>query len=88
MDVRAAEVMVSVELSPDEALVLFDWLSTRTDKNDFPFEHPAEQRIIWDLTASLETVLVEPLQPDFSDRLEAARTRVGSQALQYCMISV
>ena len=78
MDARATEDMVSVELSPDEGLVLFEWLSTRTDKNDFPFEHVAEQRIVWDLTASLDSVLAEPFQPDYSDRLKAARGRVAS----------
>ena len=77
MEARATETMVSIELSADEALVLFEWLSTRSDKSDFPFEHAAEQRIIWDMVASLESVLVEPLKPGYSDLLETARGRVN-----------
>jgi hypothetical protein len=67
-----------VALNRDETLVLFEWLSSRTDRNDFPFEDEAERRIVWDMTASFEKILAEPLQPDYADRLAASRARVTS----------
>ncbi|MGD7708307.1 hypothetical protein [Microlunatus sp. Y2014] len=68
---------VSVGLSRDQALVLFEWLA-RTGAGDQPasFEDQAEQRVLWDLEAALEKVLTEPFKSDYRERLEVARSRV------------
>jgi hypothetical protein len=68
---------VSVHLSRDQALVLFDWLA-RTGEAGEPagFVDQAEQRVLWDIEATLETLLVEPLAADYSAKLETARDRV------------
>lgn len=68
---------VSIELSSDEALVLFEWLSTRGDKNDLPFEHAAEQKVLWDMTGSLEALLVEPFKSDYRDLVAVSRERLA-----------
>ncbi|MCA1702004.1 MAG: hypothetical protein LC808_01525 [Actinobacteria bacterium] len=68
---------ISLGLSRDQALVLFDWLA-RTGNAGSParFEDQAEQRVFWDLESALETVLSEPLSADYRALLEAARSRV------------
>jgi hypothetical protein len=68
---------VSLTLSRDQALVLFEWLA-RTGASDQPaaFEDQAEQRVLWDLESSLEAVLVEPLRDDYRALVENARARL------------
>ena len=68
---------ISLGLSRDQALVLFEWLA-RTVAREQPaaFEDQAEQRVLWDLEAALEKHLVEPLKSDYRELLEAARRRV------------
>lgn len=68
---------ISVGLSRDEALVLFEWLArTGADEQPAVFEDQAEQRVLWDLEAVLEKHLTEPLRSDYRELLEAARARV------------
>lgn len=73
---------VSVGLSRDQALVLFEWLA-RTGAGDQPaaFEDQAEQRALWDLEAALEKVLTEPFKSDYRERLEVARSRVRNSGV-------
>ena len=69
---------VTLELSRDEALVLFEWL-TRFNKSESErgtFEDQAEQRVLWDIEGMLESTLVEPLDPNYDELLEAARAKV------------
>lgn len=68
---------ISLGLSRDQALVLFEWLA-RTGAGELPaaFEDRAEQRMLWDLEAALEKRLAEPFKSDYRERLEAARSRV------------
>lgn len=69
---------ISLGLSRDQALVLFDWL-TRTSEAGEPagFADQAEQRVLWDIEAALETLLTEPLEAEYRARLLTARDRVG-----------
>lgn len=68
---------VRLGLSPDQALVLFDWL-TRTSAAGQPagFVDQAEQRLLWDIEATLETLLPAPMAVDYRERLAAARNRL------------
>lgn len=68
---------ISIDLSRDQALVLFEWLA-RTSAADQPvtYEDQAEQRALWDLEASLESVLTEPLREDYRQCVDAARARL------------
>jgi hypothetical protein len=68
---------ISVSLSRDQALVLYEWLA-RTNAADRPaaFEDQAEQRALWDLAAALESMLVEPLRADYWELVNAARSRL------------
>jgi len=67
---------VSLTLSRDEALVLFDYLF-RFDRSDsLAIEDQAEQRVLWNLQARLEKILAEPFRDDYADLIRAARDRV------------
>lgn len=73
----ADDNVVAISLSRDEALVLFEWLArTGSAENPANFEDQAEQRVLWDIGAMLESVLSEPFREDYAELLVAARTRV------------
>jgi hypothetical protein len=74
-DSTSGDEKVPVELSRPEALVLFGLLTrwSEQDRSDIHLEHPAEQRVLWNIEAMLKTVLVEPFMPDYRDRLAQAR---------------
>ena len=70
---------VPLSISHDEALVLFEWLKRFNARQDTVFEDQAEQRVLWDLEATLESVLAEPLHRDYTALLNAARSRVRDE---------
>jgi hypothetical protein len=68
---------VTLELSADQALLLFDWLARTSDAGQpVPFVDQSEQRVFWDMECMLERVMVEPFSADYAFLLEAARSRV------------
>ena len=73
---------VSIELSRDESLVLFEWLSKQSDANK-PIEISAiEQYSLDRLLAKLEKELAEPFNPNYKSILDKAQknlaVKVGS----------
>jgi hypothetical protein len=66
---------VEIALSNDEALVLFEWLA-RFNAEEREFEDQAEQRVLWDLEAVLETRVPELFSPNYAVRVAEARARV------------
>ncbi|HEV8366858.1 MAG TPA: hypothetical protein VGQ39_02810 [Pyrinomonadaceae bacterium] len=71
-----ANERVSVELTSSEALVLFEFLARFSNDDSLKIEDQAEERILGNLFASLESVLVEPLAGNYQDLLEKARCEV------------
>ena len=71
---RSASVTIS--LTADQALVLFEWLTRQDNQGALPTEHQAEQNVLWEIEAQLEKILVEPLRPDYEALLVAARDRL------------
>lgn len=67
---------VMLALSAEEALVLFEWVARFNARPSTDFEDQAEQRILWNLEAMLESSLVEPFAEDYRARLLAARSKV------------
>jgi len=72
---------VVVRFTKDEALVLFEWLHRREDLGLDSMEalacvDQAEQRVIWDLSAVLEPVLVEPFWTNYGEVIDGARSRI------------
>ncbi len=71
--------MVTIELTDDEALVLFELLAEYGESDAgrvLGVRYAAERNALWALSAHLEKVLVAPLQPDYVGRLKAARQRL------------
>ena len=71
------EEAVNIQLTGDEALVLFDWIGRFNENGDGAFRDQAEQRVLWDLEARLEKVLVAPFAGNYGDLLAQARDRVS-----------
>jgi hypothetical protein len=67
---------VSVELTADEALVLFDWLARFNQSDEAAFEDVAERRVLFDLESKLESSLTVPFEPEYKELLAGARSRV------------
>jgi len=71
------EPFVQLNLSRDAAIVLFEMVASQSDGSEIVVRDPAERTAIWKLEGALEKVLVEPLQPDYSKVVEAAKARLG-----------
>ena len=66
---------MQIELTQQEALVLFEWLHQNSEKDEL-FAHPAEQYVLWRMEAQLEKALSEPCMPDYWQLVATARTQV------------
>ena len=61
---------LSLNLTKNEALVLFDFLSRfNQSENNIIFEDKAEQKIFWTIEALLEKQLTEPFLPNYKTLL-------------------
>jgi len=68
---------ISITFSEDEAVVLFEWLAKfNTKENTYLFEDQAEQRVLYDLEASLEKNISSVFSDDYKTILLNARKRV------------
>lgn len=67
---------VNLQLSREEALVFFEWVSRFNKAADSKFEDQAEQRVLWDVEGMLESTLEEPFAPNYDDLLAQARAKV------------
>ena len=64
-------------MTSDEALVLFELLHRWEDADLVsPPQHGGEQVVLWNLSALLERVLVEPFSPDYTRLVSEARSRL------------
>jgi hypothetical protein len=67
---------VIVKLTQAEALVLFEFCSRFIQEDVLSIEDQAEERVLWNLTAVLEKMLLEPFLPDYSERVAEAREKL------------
>lgn len=67
---------ILVELTNQEALVLFEFLRRCDDENNYRFADQAEERMLWKLEGILEKQLVEISSPDYGRLLEEAREQI------------
>lgn len=73
---------MKIELTEDEALVLFELLAdygTSDDGRHLVVRHASERNALSAVHAALEKGLVAPLQDDYVDQLSAARSRVEEE---------
>lgn len=75
MDAVKKKGEILVCMSNSEALVLFDWLA-RFNENSVPstFTDQAEERVLYDLEASLEASITEVLDPKYRELVNIARS--------------
>jgi hypothetical protein len=79
MEGWAVDNELTIRLTRDEALVLFDWISRFSAAGGADrFEHGSEQLILWHLEAILEKELIEPFDDNYRGLLQAARERLKS----------
>ena len=62
-----------IELSHQEALILFEFLARFKEQDALSIEDQAEQQALWNLAALLEKELVEPFSANYMQLLEQAR---------------
>lgn len=65
-----------LELTDDEALVLFEWLARLDEQNAFPVEDEAEQQVLWSLHGQLEKSLSQPFRSNYRELVADARARI------------
>ncbi len=76
------EDKITIELSQNEALVLFEFLSRFSDEAELHIEDQAEERVLWDMCCVLEKHLVQPFSPDYEALLEKARADVRDRDIE------
>ncbi|MGN6546924.1 MAG: hypothetical protein ACTHK7_17855 [Aureliella sp.] len=64
---------ISITLTEDEAVVMFEFLARFTDTNLLGTEDQAEQRALWNFHGLLERKLTAPFAPNYQELLTAAR---------------
>ena len=68
---------IQINLTKDEALVLFEFLSGFNQmRHNAIFEDQAEQKALWTIEKQLERILAEPFRPDYLDIIKEARNRL------------
>ncbi len=67
---------ISIELTEDEVLVLFERLHRVNERSQIGFEDQAEQRAAWDLEAMLGSANPALFAGDYWERVQAARDRI------------
>lgn len=65
-----------VELSGDEALVLFEWLARFNELGDPSFRDEAERQALWHLEGQLEKRVAAVLDPRYPELVDEARARI------------
>ena len=74
-----SEEAISLSLTKQEALVLFDQLSRFSNTGAFTFEDQSERRVLWNVCCLLEKVLVEPFMGNYGELLASARASVRDE---------
>lgn len=78
MTTNPQQSTVTINLSEQEALVLVHWLGKVNQQDILPqLEHPAEQRVLFDLEAVLERALPVMLSADYKQQLKESWEKVG-----------
>lgn len=70
------EKKIRIDLSREEAIVLFEFLSNFSDEGTLQIVDLAEERVLWSLCCHLEKVLSEPFLDTYATVLKQSRDRV------------
>lgn len=67
---------MKIELTEEEAIILYEWLSTHNESEDLPFTDQSEQRVLWDLECQIESKVEAVTSTAYADQLHQARLRI------------
>ncbi|MCR5886106.1 hypothetical protein LRS03_25935 [Rhizobacter sp. J219] len=67
---------ININLSDDEALVLFEFFARFHETNLFRMQNNAEFVAFMRISGQLDKALVAPFQPTYQEQIEEARTRL------------
>lgn len=70
---------VQIEITNDEALVLFELLARYSETGTLEVVDKAEKRALWNLCCVLEKILIEPFYSDYLELIKAARDRLRDE---------
>jgi hypothetical protein len=70
---------VTLYLTHDQALVLFEYLAREDEGEGLPRVHQAERNVLWVLEGQLESALPEILLPGYTEAITAARERLVAE---------
>lgn len=68
-----------LEMTENEALVLFDWIVRFNEDRKCGFEDSSEERVLFDLESLLEKELSSILSKNYKDLLLGARQKVRGE---------
>ena len=71
---------IQIELTNDEALILFERLSQLNTTDSLPVTDHAEELVFWKFHGQLEKALVEPFDPKYKDLILEAKARVAKES--------
>jgi len=69
---------ITIELSSDEAVVLFEFLQRMESDNRLAFANPAEFIALLRISGQLESNLLEPFDPNYRQILHAAQNALAA----------
>jgi len=69
--------MAKIELTANESLVLIEFLIRFRDNEELKIKDPAEELILWDLCAMLESKVPELMDKNYKSLLQKAREIVS-----------
>ena len=67
---------IQINLSNDEALILFQFLARFSDDEILEIADQSEERVLWSIHCDLEKILAEPFTENYAEILEKARKNV------------
>lgn len=67
---------IQIEISKDEAIVLFEFLSRFSEEEILQIEDQSEARVLWNILCDLEKILVEPFAINYTEILQKSRDKV------------
>jgi hypothetical protein len=77
MEALRSENKISLNLTREEAIVLFEFVTSLNKREDLSlFQDQSEERVFWDIEASLESVMDEIFDKNYIDILLNSRIKL------------
>lgn len=81
MEAKEKGNKIQIELTKDEALVFFEWISeyNKGAKKTKGILDKSEEVLFWNFEATLEKLLTEPFLENYNELINKARKRIRSR---------